>query len=430
MPVDLSRLYQAFDPAPLTPGQQTSLYVDLAKVRGEHEVGGVANSLAQHMRLASGPTCQLLTGHRGSGKSTELYRLEAKLGEGQRKTFVVFCDIDQALNRNDLDFPDLLLAIVRQLAEQLKAKAGIMLKPGYFQDRFGELMEFLGADVAVDRMELTYGLAKIVGTLKNSPKSRQKSRDMLEPKVDSLLYAANDLIAEAKKALVAKGFADLAIIVDNTDHMSRPSGEGADALPGKPLFINRYPEVSGFDCHIVYAVPLELAFSVCGSELKRLYGRTTPVVGIAKVQTRNGQPYAAGVDCFREVIAKRVAFAGTTGSEVFASDAVRDDLIARTGGQPLELCSLIRECMLGGLPIQAKRLTEVVVQEQRSYAKWLKRGHWAEIERIRAGEQPIPDDTNGAALRDLIEGRAILYHQNGDAGFSISPLVGLAPAGL
>jgi hypothetical protein len=430
MPVDLAKLYQAFDPAPLTAGQQTSLYVDLAAVRGEHEVGGIANSLAQHMRLANGPTCQLVTGHRGSGKSTELYRLQRELGEGSQKVFAVFCDIDQALNRNDLDFPDLLLAIVRQLAEQLKDKAGITLAPGYFQDRFGELVEFLGTDVALEKMELTYGLAKIVGTLKNSPKSRRIIRDMLEPKVDSLLHAANDLIATAKNELRDKGFTDLAIIVDNTDHMSRPNGESADPLPGKSLFISRYPEVSGFDCHTVYAVPLELAFSVCGSELKRLYGRTTPVVGIAKIQTRDGKPYAPGVNCFREVIAKRVAFAGATVSEVFGSDAVRDDLIARTGGQPLELCSLVRECMLGSLPIPSERLAEVARQEVRSYAKWLKRSHWGIIESIRAGKQPIPDDTNGAALRDLIEGRAILYHQNGDEGFSISPLVGPAPAGL
>jgi len=134
--------------------------------------------------------------------------------------------------------------------------------------------------------------------------------------------------------------------------------------------------------------------------------------------------------CFRELIEKRVLFAGAQVSEVFANETVRDDLILLTGGQPLELCSLVRECILGGLPIESDRLAEVRRQEHRSYARWLKRSHWGVIESIRKGEQPVPDEENGPTLRDLIEGRAILYHMNNEDWLAVSPLVGAAPAGL
>ena len=428
MTADLAKIYQAFDPAPLNAGQQTELYVNLASVRGEHEIGGIARSLAQHMRLSKEPTRQLLTGHRGSGKSTELYRLQRILGEGDKKVFAVFCDIDQALNRNDLDFPDLLLAVVRQLVEQAKSVLGITVEPGYFQDRFLELEEFLGSKVSIEKMELIFGLTKIVGVIKNSPSSRKTIRAMLEPKVDSLLYATNDVIAKVRGVLKAKGFADLALIIDNTDHLARRTGEDAEDYPGERLFLRRFPEVSGLDCHVVYAIPLELAFSPRESELKRLYGRKTPIVGIAKVRARDGTPLEQGIACFRELIQKRVQFAGAQVSEVFASATVRDDLILLTGGQPLELCSLIRECILGGLPVQPDRLAELRRQEHRSYASWLKRSHWGVIEAIRKGQQPIPDDENGPTLRDLVEGRAILHHMNDEDWLAVSPLVGAAPA--
>ncbi|MFM9957785.1 MAG: hypothetical protein ACKVZJ_06895 [Phycisphaerales bacterium] len=430
MTVDLARLYQAFEPAPLKPGQQKDLYVDLSAVRGEHEVGGIAKKLAMCMRLSKGPTCQLLTGHRGSGKSTELYRLERELGAGTPKLFAVFCDIDEALNRNDLDFPDLLLAIVRQLAIQVKTKLGIELRKSYFQDRFEELKELLGREVNLETLELGEGMAKVVGTIKASPKAREQVRAMLEPRVDSLLHAANDVIAQTRDALKGKGYSDLVLIVDNTDHLARRDGEGAERFPGENLFIRRYSEVSRFDCHVVYAIPLELAYSVRESEIKRLYGCKTPVVGVTKVRDKNGSPFEMGIDRFREVIRKRVAFAGASMAEVFESDAVRDELILLTGGQPLELCALIRECVLGGLPIRSERLTEVKRQEHRGYARWLQRRHWNIIQQIRAGQQPMPDDSNALALRDLIEGRVILYHMNDEDWLAVSPLVGEPPAQL
>lgn len=50
------------------------------------------------------------------------------------KYFVVFCRSDDDIDRNDIDFPEILIAVVRQLAKQIRERAGIELKPGYFLD--------------------------------------------------------------------------------------------------------------------------------------------------------------------------------------------------------------------------------------------------------------------------------------------------------
>lgn len=426
--MDLARLYQAFDPAPLTPNQQTSLYVDFSEVRGEDPKSKIVDSLAAHIRLSRRTTCQLLSGHRGSGKSTELYRLQEHLRTGTPRIFAVFCDIDEALNRNDLAFPDLLLAIVRQLAAQLEALR-IKLAPGYFLDRFQELKEFLGREVQVDRLELGDGLNTLVGSLKRSPISRRLIRDALERKVDSLVHAANEVISEARNALQPLGYSDLAILIDNTDHLARRTGKDAEEFPGESLFIGRFPEVSGFACHTVYAAPLALVFSVRNRELLSLYGRETPIVGISKVRTTDGKPHAAGVEKFREMIHRRFELAKADSKGVIDA-AVCDTLIQLSAGQPLELCALLRDAMVRGLPISAKTVEVLKRQAARAYERWLERSHWQIIEEVRAGQQPVPDESNRTTLRDLIEGRAILYYQNEREWWGVNPLVGEAPARL
>src|SRR5271156_3265473 len=121
MPNDLERrIYAAFDPAPLT-ADKTDLYVELDHVRGD---AGIVRHMSKKIRLANGkPTCQVLAGHKGSGKSTELYRLQRELEDHDPKMFVVFCEADEDIDRNDVDFPVFLVAIVRQLARQVHERA-------------------------------------------------------------------------------------------------------------------------------------------------------------------------------------------------------------------------------------------------------------------------------------------------------------------
>jgi len=129
--VDLAtRVYRHFDTTPLR-AEQTDLYVDLDDVRGST---GIVHRLMQRIKMADRTTAQVLAGHRGSGKSTELYLLQQALEVESPKYFVVFCRSDDDIDRNDIDFPEILIAVVRQLAKQIRERAGIELKPGYFLD--------------------------------------------------------------------------------------------------------------------------------------------------------------------------------------------------------------------------------------------------------------------------------------------------------
>jgi hypothetical protein len=60
--------------------------------------------------------------------SSACRRWEGRLSEGAQKFFVVYCEADNDIDRNDVDFPEVLIAVVRQMAAQLKT-VGVTLQP-------------------------------------------------------------------------------------------------------------------------------------------------------------------------------------------------------------------------------------------------------------------------------------------------------------
>src|SRR5260370_18249459 len=103
MSVSLKEIYSVFSQSPLQP-EQSALYVDLEDVRGNT---GIVHRMAQKIRLADAPTCQVLTGHGGSGKSTELSRLRQALQEpadGDSRFFVVQVHSDADPDHHTIPF--------------------------------------------------------------------------------------------------------------------------------------------------------------------------------------------------------------------------------------------------------------------------------------------------------------------------------------
>lgn len=422
MPESLARVYQVFDPAPLLP-EDEGLYVDLDEVRG---TTGFVARLSKRIRLEKRPTCQIVTGHRGSGKSTELRRLQRILEEDERRFFVVFCSLDEDVDRNDVDFPDVLIAIVRQMAQQLAQRADISLAPGYFKDRWERLKEVLGREVSFERLELSAGMLKISATAKGSPDARAQLRKLLEPDTANWIAAANDKIGEAKLELSKKGYGDLVIIVDELDKMvTRPLGD-TGLTTAEYLFVHREAQLTAFETHLVYTMPLALAYSAQEQVLASLYGGHPPVIPMTKIRTPppDSGPCEPGFQRFREVIAKRLAQVEAPEAEIFLRDPVRERLIELSGGQPTELMILMREALVGGdLPISEPAVERAARTGRRAYGRQLQREHWPILEEVRRTGSFTRADDNDRYIRDLLDSRAILQYANDEEWYAPNPLL-------
>lgn len=421
----LKRIYNAFDPSPLHKGQQ-DLYVDLDEVRGH---SGIVSHLKKKILLTDGPSCQVLTGHRGSGKSTELWQLRQALetpSSGADRMFVVQVQADDELDRNDIDFPDVLIAMVRQIAGQLRERADIELKPGYFKDRWQRLKELAFSEVSLDEMELETGMAKITSTIRSSPESRRKIREALEPDTDNWLSAANDIIGEAVLQLEGKGFRGLVVIVDDLDKMITREIRDTGILTTERLFIHRSAQLTAFKCHVIYTLPIELAYSHHDANIRRVYGGHLPVVPMTKIETPppEGKTFAPGIKKFREIISARLTSVGADDDILFQSGKVRDDLIKLTGGQPTELMNFIREALVtDGLPITSHGVKRCRFELMRSYRRQLRADHWLLVEEARRTGQIERTEENEKAFRQLLDSRALLLYRNDEEWYGVNPAI-------
>jgi hypothetical protein len=192
------------------------------------------------------------------------------------------------------------------------------------------------------------------------------------------------------------------------------------------LFINRSAQLTAFRCHMVYTMPLSLAYSHQEATIKNLYGGHVPVVPMIKIATKPPEcsPHKKGIDKMEEMIESRLKAAGTTSGEVFEKPAIMRDLIKLSGGQPTELMTLLRESIIsGGLPLNRESLKRATREGQREYARQLRFEHWPIIEEVRQTGEALRDSANEAAIRELLDSRAIVQYVNDIEWYGLNPMV-------
>src|SRR5689334_6073449 len=106
---DAVRLCDPF--TPLDPTEDTALRADLDAIRGGDRLAKIVRNIR---RSGGTPTLHFLTGHLGSGKTTELLRMRQRLihpeGDAPVNT-VFFLDADAMLDRHDIDLEDIVVAL-------------------------------------------------------------------------------------------------------------------------------------------------------------------------------------------------------------------------------------------------------------------------------------------------------------------------------
>ena len=187
-------------------------------------------------------------------------------------------------------------------------------------------------------------MATVSTTVKNSPDARLKVREVLEPDTNNWLIAANDVIGEAIRGLQKKGLRGLCVIVDDLDKMITRPHSSAGCSTTEYLFVHRSSQLTAFHCHLIYTLPIDLAYSHHEPTIKRLYSGL-PVVPMTKIASPppSSRSYKPGVQKFRDMIDVRLQSVGTGRKDLFDSEEVCTDLIKLTGGQPTELMTLIRK---------------------------------------------------------------------------------------
>jgi hypothetical protein len=423
------RLYRIFDPAPLAEDdKREALYVPLESARGNSPV---VEMLAPRIELSETNTVQLLAGHPGSGKSTELHRLRKHL-ESQNQ-FVVFCDVAQSgrdVDLSDFAFPELLVVMLRDLVEALEP-LNITLDPSYFADLFPRFKNLLFTKFDIKKLTLKAGLVELAAAVR-TPDSRHKIREIIAPSAKDWLAAANDAFDDARKELKKKNKAGLTLLVDGLDKLV----DDQRNAPGwrDNLYMDRRPEMGGFRANVVYTIPIDLVLTSRGNIIANLYEMSQiPVVPMVKL--RDPPPktkvYTPGVNLFKEVVARRLEQAQVPKDKVFAP-RVLDQMIKLSGGQLRQLMIMVRDACARSLPVKSETVESVIRGYRLQYSYWLGPTHHKLLQQAgKSGDVP-PTDENRDALRELLESRALLHYRNTGQWYGLNPLLpplpGITPA--
>jgi hypothetical protein len=413
------RLFQCLADEALKPGSK--FYEPIYEHAGSEDPVVLMRVLIE---LTATESIQMFSGFRGSGKTTELFRLKKSLeAEGY---VVLYGDALEYLNpAQEIDISDLLIVLAGTFSDALEAEGlGDIGRDDYWT----RLKNYLTTTtVMVDEADVKAGV-DLKLKLKTTPTFRQMLQEKLANRIGELKREVDRFFEDGVKAIRAKRGAKFPGVVFLFDQMEQIRGtlsneksviDSVVRLFSQHLKLMEIPYV-----HMVYTVPPWLKFVVPG--LARI--QILPSVRQWKNDAKRTD-YPAGWTALRSLVHRRFGdvdfqrFFGGPGPK----HPLADRLIAVCGGHFRDLLRLLREAVLRvqTLPVTEEIIQSAIVAVRSNYlpiaiddAKWLD-----QIERVREAALPSTGEKDVNRLTRFLDTHFVLYFANGKEWYDIHPLI-------
>lgn len=400
----LTEIYSAFEPfLPPPPGT----YVDCEEVRGRWNV---VRELGNQITRSKEPTCQLYTGHRGVGKTTELLRLKSHLEE--KHYSVVYFAANDDVELQDAEYADILLACTKNLVQAIRIEENNPLFD-WVSDRWQSFKDFVNSEVAFDQLTFEQKLSQfsqITASVRLVPNARRELRKRLNDSTPSLIVALNSFISEARKRLSSecKG---IVIIADNLDRISENNSDGQNNFD--EIYLNRSELMRGLECHVIYTVPIQMIYSPRVTRLEDNYSKPD-VLPMVMVKALAGGVNEAGLDKLKELICRRLYQIDSDlpdylDTYVFDSAQTRRRLCFMSGGHMRVLMQLLQKAMdwTDELPITAEAAETAIEDLRDTYRTAISPRRWKVLAKTHLSKQLENDEDSLLLLlnRCLLEYR-------------------------
>lgn len=395
---------------PLPPGDPR--YVDCTPVRGNEDV---VTQIFNAITWSDVHVAQLFTGHRGSGKSTELLRLQARLEEADY--VVLYFEADDDLDLNDLEYTDLLLSIARRVASDLKPKsidlpedllksvANWFSETLYTEEQRREVDRELAAEAKLglglpETLPLVARLlARVTGQIKTGRAIKTEIRRRLDPQISQLIGNLNLLLDAAHARIRRQGKQGLVLLIDNLDRIVfRDLGDGRTTHHA--LYMEHGEQLRALHCHLVYTVPISVMYSDRATAVTAIFP-DYQVLPMLKVRNRDGSDYPPGLGYLRDILASRMDL-----DVLFTPDAV-DYLCRASGGHPRDLMILVRyACTYAPRDVWPRPITLEVVKRAEArlvaeYSRMIPEDHFPLLARVHLLKTVQNDDAHERMLYNL-----------------------------
>ena len=410
----LKRFFQSVTDQPLEAGDPR--YVPL------YEGGAVLRDdpvelLARAIRFSPGQSIQLLSGFRGTGKTTELKRLESALVEDGFK--VVFLNMDFYLNTSTpVDVSDFLMALAGAFGEALAAPEHLARdtsREGYWE----RLAAFFS------RTNITLpdiSASGIKANLKSDPTFRQELQKRMEGHLGALVADVRKFFEDSVKALKARHGeeTEVVLLVDSLEHIRGTYTNARQVQESvETLFAGHADKLKLPNLHVVYTVPPYL--KARSMNLGMLYGLgAVQVFPSIKIRDDKGVVHSPGIAALMKVVENRGDW-----QRLLGADVELERLVLMSGGNIRDLLRLLSEVIrrAKALPVSPDVVTDAIAQMKTEFlpiaeadAVWLAHiavTHEAALESM----DRLPD------LTRFFDTHVVLCYRDGPEWYDVHPLI-------
>jgi hypothetical protein len=432
---DIADLYRALDPLRPLEGSEDALYVDWQRELDPNATDTKSRLVRAFVRSASPdrPITRLLTGHKGSGKTTELNRVRRQLEEGGdgKRIFVSTLFAQRWLDLEDLQPEDLVLQIVRQLVADL-ADAGMPLGQKRFSEFFRSLWETTRS-IRPDKAEINMQPLKFSFALHDFPTSRNEFREVLRGQLPNVFDLVNkELIPAARKHVKKKGnYDDILLIVDDLDKIPQKILGDGRVTNHENLFLDNAATLRAITCSLLLTIPIELAYSPAQGRLRDDYGASITTVPLISIADQEGNPNLVGEDAMIEILGRRARSAcsgdsvetSKAAARIFADDDLLRRIVRLSGGHVRGLLVLVTELLdwVETLPITGTTVDRYVPRAAKDLARALSQSDRDLLKDLNNKGEP-PENPR---FWDLVRNHYVFAYESGDEEYwyGLNPLL-------
>lgn len=432
--IDITALYHQLDPLRPLAGDENALYVDWQRRLNpdDADVGSrLARTFARNA-TPERPVVRLLTGHRGSGKTTELNRVAARLASGSdgKRVLVSTLDATEYLDTENVEAEDLALQMVRQLAADFAANGVDLAEQRYgsfFASLWDRFREMEPDGVTVDLKPVKFSFSRDA-----FPTSRDQFRKALRGHLPSAFDLVNrELLPAARTALKGAGYDDILLVVDDLDKIPQKVLTDHGVTNHEQLFLNSSGTLRALNVSLLLTVPIELAYSPLQGRLKDDYGASIATVPLIAITDRSGVPIREGEDALIEIVGRRVGQAsGTPGApatawaqELFSDENLLRYAVGLSGGHLRGLLVMLTELLdwVDKLPIGRAAVERYALRSGKDLARALLPGDKQILRQVGETQEPVED----ARFFTLLQSRYVLAYESGEeeSWYGLNPLL-------
>ncbi len=400
------------------PGDDNGLYEPLYEHMGANDP---VRKLATAIQYSGVESRQLFSGYRGSGKSTELFRLKKMLEEDGYLVYYANA-LDYMNPALAVDVTDFLIFLAGAFGESVKKVEGIDLTGESYWERFRNYLE--NTTIKFEKIDFTAfkNIATFKAAIKEEPSFRQQLKSAMSLRLSELVAQVRRFFEDCKKRLdELHTNSGIVFLFDNLEQLRGVAlNEKQEVITSvRNLFSQHLDSLNIPYFHLVYTAPPWLRFAISGIGMEIL-----PSIVQWKGDADH-TPVHEGDKALLNVIKRRFGPGGF--QEFFGSDEAALPIVRSCGGSLRDLLFLVRDTILVAdeLPISSEvvgkviqRLANSLVLMSTDDALWL-----AQVAKTHNPELPNRSDEKISEFTVFVDARQVLFLRNSKEWYDVHPLI-------